>query len=104
MNEERIKEVFSDEEFVKELFSKETPEEAQAMLAEKDIDLTVEELIQLRELIIKKAQQTDNDEELCDDDLEDVAGGSVILLGIAVYGIAAIGVAAIIHVCSNGRW
>ena len=104
MNEERIKEVFSDEEFVKELFSKETPEEAQAMLAEKDIDLTVEELIQLRELIIKKAQQTDNDEELCDDDLEDVAGGSVILLGIAVYGIAAIGVAAIIHVFSNGRW
>ena len=30
MNEERIKEVFTDEEFVKELFSKETPEEAQA--------------------------------------------------------------------------
>ena len=29
MNEERIKEVFSDEEFVKEFFSKETPEEAQ---------------------------------------------------------------------------
>jgi len=28
MNEERIKEVFSDEAFVKELFSKETPEEA----------------------------------------------------------------------------
>ena len=104
MNEERIKEVFSDEEFVKELFSKETPEEAQAMLAEKDIDLTVEELIQLRELIIKKAQQTDDNEELGDDDLEDVAGGSVILLSIAVYGIAAIGVAAIIHVFSNGRW
>ena len=34
MNEERIKEVFSDEDFVRELFSKETPEEAQAMLAE----------------------------------------------------------------------
>ena len=104
MNEERIKEVFSDEEFVKELFSKETPEEAQAMLAEKDIDLTVEELIQLRELIIKKAQQTDDNEELVDDDLEDVAGGSVILLSIAVYGIAALGVAAIIHVFSKGRW
>ena len=28
MNEERVKEVFADEAFVKELFSKETPEEA----------------------------------------------------------------------------
>ena len=36
----RIKEVFADEEFVKELFSKETPEEVQVLLAEKDIDLT----------------------------------------------------------------
>ena len=104
MNEERIKEVFSDEEFVKELFSKETPEEAQAMLAEKDIDLTVEELIQLRELIIKKAQQTDDNEELGDDDLEDVAGGSVILLSIAVYGIAALSVAAIGHIAYVKRW
>ena len=104
MNEERIKEVFSDEEFVKELFSKETPEEAQAMLAEKDIDLTVEELIQLRELIIKKAQQTDDNEELGDDDLEDVAGGSVILLSIAVYGIAALGIAAIGHIAYVKRW
>ena len=45
MTEERIKEVFSDEEFVKELFSKETPEEAQAMLAEKGIDLSIDELV-----------------------------------------------------------
>mgnify|MGYP003289319077 CR=1 FL=1 len=32
MTEERIKEVFADEEFVKELFSKKTPEEAKALL------------------------------------------------------------------------
>ena len=45
MNEERIKEVFADEEFVKELFSKETPEEAQALLVEKDIELSIDEIV-----------------------------------------------------------
>ena len=54
MNEERIKEVFSDEEFVKELFSKETPEEAQALLEEKDIDFSVEDIIKLREILLAK--------------------------------------------------
>ena len=43
MNEERIKEIFADEEFVKEFFSKETPEEAQALLDEKEIDVSIED-------------------------------------------------------------
>ena len=45
MNEEKIKEVFADEEFVKKFFGKETPEEAQDLLAEKDIDVSIEELV-----------------------------------------------------------
>ena len=81
MNEDRVKEVFSDEEFVKELFSKETPEEAQAMLAEKDIEVSVEELVKLRDLLIKKAQQSEGGVELNDDELEDVAGG---IIGFAI--------------------
>ena len=81
MNEDRVKEVFSDEEFVKELFSKETPEEAQAMLAEKDIEVSVEELVKLRDLLIKKAQQAEGSEELNDDELEDVSGG---IIGFAI--------------------
>ena len=35
MNQEKIQEVFSDEAFLKEIFSKETPEEVQTILAEK---------------------------------------------------------------------
>ena len=79
MNEERIREVFADEEFVKELCSKETPEEAQALLAEKDIDVSVEDLAKIKDLIVKKAQAIENGEsaELIEEDLEDVAGGSV---------------------------
>jgi len=62
MNEERIKKVFSDEEFVKELFSKETPEEAQALLAEKEIDMSIDELVKLKDLVAAKLQAAENGE------------------------------------------
>ena len=83
MNEERIKKIFADEEFVKELFSKETPEEAQALLAEKDIDVSIEELVKLKDLVVAKLQAAENSEsaELTEADLEDVAGGT---FGISV--------------------
>ena len=90
MNEERIKEVFADEEFVKELFSKETPEEAKALLEEKDIDVSIEELVELKDIIIAKLQATENDEtvELTEADLSDVAGGTFgISVVIAIVGI-----------------
>ena len=90
MNEERIKEVFADEEFVKELFSKETPEEAQALLAEKDIDVSIEELVKLKDLVVAKLQAAENSEsaELTEADLEDVAGGTFgISVVIAIVGI-----------------
>ena len=92
MNEERIKEIFADEEFVKEFFSKETPKEAQAMLAEKDIDVSIEELVAIKNIIDKKLQAAADGEdgEICDDDLENVAGGvlltgtAFLLIGVAV--------------------
>ena len=82
MNEERIKEVFSDEEFVKELFSKETPEEAKALLKEKDIDFSVEDLIKLREILVAKLQKSEGSEEveLGEDELEDVSGGTLTFI------------------------
>ena len=90
MNEERIKEVFSDEEFVKELFSKETPEEAKALLEEKDIDISIEELVKLKDIIIAKLQAIENGEsaELTEADLENIAGGTFgISVVIAIVGI-----------------
>ena len=65
MNQEKLQEVFSNEDFVKELLSKETPEELQEMLAEKDIDITIEEIKETRKILIKKAEkQTAEGEEL----------------------------------------
>ena len=108
MNEERIKEVFSDEAFVKELLSKETPEEVQAMLAEKDIDATIDEIVKLRDLIIMKAQKAQSGEELDDEDLEDVAGGSALatlaMLAIPVAFVGAIVGIFIANDRTRGRW
>ena len=89
MNEERIKEVFSDEEFVKELFRKETPEEAKALLEEKDIDFSVEDLIKLREIVIAKMEQqtTGEEVELGEDELEDVSGGTLTLIIGAIISV-----------------
>ena len=88
MNEERIKEVFSDESFVEELLNKETPEEAQALLAEKDIDVSVEELVKIRNIVERKLQATENGEptELTEEELADIAGGAVlwILMGVLI--------------------
>ena len=107
MNEERIKEVFADEAFVKELLSKETPEEVQAMLEDKDIEVSIAEIVKLREMIIKKAENPDADVELGDDDLEEVSGGIVIDV-IFVVAVAAVmvglygGIA--VNEKTNGRW
>ena len=100
MNEERIKEVFSDEAFVKELFSKETPEEVQAMLEDKDIELSIDEIVKLKELLEKKVENPDA--ELSDEDLEDVSGGC---LGVAVIAsfVVCFG-APIVETATRGRW
>ena len=42
MDEKLVKEVFSDKEFVMSLLKLDTPEEVQAALKEKGIDLTIE--------------------------------------------------------------
>ncbi len=65
-------ELFSDEQFVKKLFNLETPEEVQAVLADNDVEISVEEILKIRELLIKKENG-----ELSDEELEEVAGGLV---------------------------
>lgn len=102
MNEERIKEVFADEDFVKEFFSKETPEEAQAILAEKDIDVSIEELVAIKNIIDEKLQAAENGEdgELCDDDLENVAGG--VLLTFTGFVLISVAVPAVLGLLFTG--
>ena len=53
MNMDKMREVFSDEEFVKGLFELETPEEVQAALEEKEIELSTGEICQMRDFLIR---------------------------------------------------
>ena len=88
MNGELIKEVFSDEAYVKSLFESESWETAQASLKEKGIDLSIEELKQLVNLMKKKG-----DGELSEEELEEVSGGVSLLIlfvGAAVSTVAGV--------------
>jgi len=70
----RIQEVFSDREFVWELLALEAPEDAQAALKAKGIELSIEELTKLSKLVKKTFA---DDRELSLDDLDSAAGGAV---------------------------
>ena len=98
MNEQRIKEVFSDEAFVKELFSLETAEEAQKALKSKNVDMSIEELNKIRDTLLAKVSESG---ELSLDALDEAAGGLGPLTFLAVT--AALTVAAVVTV-RNISW
>ncbi|NPV91237.1 MAG: Nif11-like leader peptide family natural product precursor [Firmicutes bacterium] len=80
----KVQEVFSDEVFVKNLLALETPGEVQAALRNKGLDFTVEDIVKIKDAVAKKQNAG---EELSDEDLEGVAGGSVgeIVDGVIVF-------------------
>lgn len=122
MNIEKMKEVFSDEAFVKSLFELETVAEVQAALREKGVELSEDEILGVRELFLKveggeiSAEQLEKwveqaeSGELSEELLEQVSGGSVVgaaAIGIVVRIAAAAAVAGLIygaaHLIKN-RW
>lgn len=110
MNEAAIREVVSDENFVKGLFELETPEEVQIALRQKDISLSIEEIVKVRELMLKRLEKG---AELSDEELESVTGGSVTVIAgvIILVGVATLlgatslgGIAYCTNVLTHGRW
>ena len=102
MNLEKMKAVFADEAFIKQLFELETAAQVQAALKEKGVELTEEEILGIRDFIIKVergeisaeqlekwAAQEENG-ELSEEALEQVAGGSFIGAIIAIIGTKAV--------------
>ena len=101
MNLEKVKAVFADEAFMKQLFELETAAQVQAALKERGVELTEEEILGIRDFIIKVergeisaeqlekwAAQEENG-ELSEEALEQVAGGSIIGAIIAIIGTKA---------------
>lgn len=114
-NEAMIQAVFQDETFVKGLFELETPEEVQAALRGRDVEVSVDEIRQVRELLVKRMEKG---EELTDEELEGVAGGVICIAGgtllllaamsgviaaMAVGGGGVIGILAT-QMATNGKW
>ena len=77
----KIEEVLKDEAFVERLFSTDAPEDAQKIFAEAGIEISIEDVIEIANQI------KDNSDELGENALEDVSGGSataVAILGCVV--------------------
>ena len=53
MSKEKIREIFEDEAFVKEIFNLESVAEVQMALKEKGLELTEDELMSIRDIITK---------------------------------------------------
>ena len=106
MNMEKLKEVFSDEAFVKSLFELETAAEVQAALQAKGVELTEEQILGIRDLLgevegvkisVEQLEQWAaqmESGELSDELLEQVSGGSAMAVGLGLLigaGVVAVG-------------
>ena len=107
MNNEKIKELFADEAFVKELLALDTAAEVQAALKEKGVEMTEEEIVAVHDLLAKVesgevTKEQVEDGELPEELLELVSGGDAgfIILGIASLIAIAMGVT----VGPDGKW
>lgn len=114
-NQERIRELFSDAEFMKEFLSKCSAEEAQTFLGENGVEMPLQEVEAIGEVFSKIASGEITDDqlekisngELSEAELEQAAGGifmsgtvvAVIIAGSVISGgtIAAV-------VCSLFNW
>ena len=85
MDQARLKEVLSDEEFVKELLTMKTAEQVQDALEDKGISVTTDEIRQVGDFL-KRVESGEISQdtvraiasgELSEAELEEVAGGSV---------------------------
>jgi lactobin A/cerein 7B family class IIb bacteriocin len=92
MNEEQIKEIFSDKEFVESILALETPEEVQAVLKEKNLDLSITQIEKVQRML---SEAVDENKELTDEDLESVSGGLGFLIAMIVTAITVVTLAAV---------
>lgn len=113
-NKELISDLFKDDAFVKELLSKESAEEAQALLESRGAQVSLEDVKELGSVLEKAAKGEIDleaaDGELSEEALSNVAGGELSILaaiaigtlvGSAVGGGTTVGVLSYIH---DWRW
>ena len=88
----KFEEVCKDEESVKSLLALDEPADVKAALEGKGIEMTEEEILQVKDLLVKTAEK--GGEELTEDELEAAAGGcggailAAVGLVITIIGVA----------------
>ncbi|HBQ26623.1 MAG TPA: hypothetical protein DD791_09550 [Syntrophomonas sp.] len=85
----------ADESWAEKLFGFETAEQVQSFLKEEGLEFSVDEINLFRDQLLKVVQKG----ELSDEDLEDVAGGS-----ISGAIVATCAVISCVHTVSGGKW
>ena len=82
MDKERMKEVLVEEGFAERLMTLETPEEVRAAFKEKGVEISVEEVLIFREMLIETVEKiVRNGGEISLEDLDEAAGGNVMAVG-----------------------
>ena len=127
MNMDKLKEVFADEAFVEGLLQLESAAEVQEALKEKDIEMTEDDIISLRDIMVKVESGEVSEEqleswaaqaeegEIPEKMLELVSGGVItitaLLLGVlvttlkmAAVGVGAAGVTVGASYAVRNRW
>ncbi|MBQ6303954.1 MAG: class IIb bacteriocin, lactobin A/cerein 7B family [Clostridiales bacterium] len=100
--QEKLTKALSDKAFAEKVLAMETPEEVRAALLEKDIDLDVDDLIEIKDLLVRHFE---GGEELSEDDLEDVSGGLCSLcLALGIIGAVVSVVGTGITIGHSHRW
>ena len=94
MNHNMMKNVFSEETFVKALFEMDTVTEVQQALNSKGITLSEEEILSIRTLCTRVERGEISREELengeiSEETLEGIAGGSAVVIAIGVVALCA---------------
>lgn len=104
MNEEQLKKLFSDDAFVASILEMETAEEVQKSLADKGLELSLDEIA-----IIKNTLNSE-ETELSEDDLKTISGGvaiTAVICGVIIGSAAASGAFTLgkaVHSWTNRRW
>lgn len=73
-----VAKIEADENLAVKMFTLDTPEEVQNLLKGEGIDFSLEEILLIKEAVVKSSVQGAANGELSEDDLENVAGGSSI--------------------------
>ena len=89
----KLTQLFQDPSFKKEAEGIKTAEEMQALFAKHGVDYSLDEVYALCEAIAKRMEASNEEGELTEDALEDVAGG--IAIGLIIFGVGCVGAAAL---------